>query len=570
MKYFFLLVVVVTGVAGIACKNNEKPADPDGRNRPVSVFCAPDFDPAKMEQGNAPLFEGLGKLHYPVSTKNEMAQAYFNQGLTLIYSFNHGEAGRSFKAALKHDSALAMAYWGLGMVLGPNYNAPLNPTSLSDINDALDKAVKYAANATEKEKALIDALAKRFPREEVKDMGPYNTAYAAAMKQVYDRYPDDAEVIELYADALMNEHPWDLFLKDGTARPWTAEILRVLEEGIAKFPQHAGLNHSYVHAIEASATPEKGLEAVGKLLNLLPAAGHLVHMPAHIYVRTGHYHKGVEATELAFNADSTYIAQCKVQGAYPLLYYPHNVHFLAACAFFEGNSKKAMEAAWTVSRKTDKVMLGESVSIQHYYIIPYYVMVQLGKWEDIMKLPPPGESMKYPVAIWHYARGMALAAKGNIEAAQAENDALQKIADDESLKSQRIWDINSSYDLVNIAAHTLEGEIAMHQKRYDAAIAEFKKAVVIEDNLMYQEPPDWFFSVRHSLGHTLVLAKRYEEAEKVYLEDLAIYRENGWSLLGLYNSLAAQGKQEEAAKAKNRFDQAWAHADFQLQSSRKY
>lgn len=560
-----LLVSVLAGWQE-SVSGNKTASLPRGAN----IFCAPSFDPAKMNQANAPFFKGLGNLSMTVSTGSKKAQQYFNQGLTLLYAFNHGEAGRSFLAAIKHDSALAMAYWGMAMVLGPNYNAAMNPTSLKDINAAMDNALRLSGHATAKEKALISALSRRFPREEVKDMAPFSAAYASAMKEVYNEYPQDADVTALYADALMNEHPWDLWLRDGSPKPWTASIVEVLERGLKKFPQHPGLNHSYVHAIEASATPEKGVPAADLLRTLLPSAGHLVHMPAHIYIRTGDYHKGVLTTEKATVADSSYVAQCKVQGVYPMMYYPHNIHFLAACAFFEGNSKKALEAAWMVNRKADRAYLFESVSVQHFYIIPFYVMVQMGKWDELLKQPAPGADLKYPNAIWHYGRGMAFGAKGRLKEAKKELDELKSIAADESLSKMLIWEINNAGDLVNIAMHTLEGEIATHEGRYDEAIHSLRQAVAIEDKLMYQEPPDWFFSVRHSLGHTLVKAKKYAEAEQVYRDDLFIYRENGWSLMGLYNSLNGQNKTSEAALVKRRFDAAWAHADIKISSSRIY
>ncbi|MBC7850556.1 MAG: hypothetical protein H7Y31_12520 [Chitinophagaceae bacterium] len=547
-----------------------KKSSNDLPSRPPTVYCAPSFDPAKMNEANAPIFSGLGKLHFNVTTKNKKAQQYFDQGLTLMYAFNHGEAGRSFKAAIRHDSTFAMAYWGLAMILGPNYNAALNPASLADINAAMNKAIIFSSSVSSKEKALIAALAKRFPKEDVTDMTSYNTAYADAMKEVYETFPEDPEIIELYADALMNEHAWNLWLRNGTAQPWTPKILAVLENGLKKFPTHPGMNHSYIHAIEASATPEKGLPSANLLADALPAAGHLVHMPAHIYIRTGDYHKGVLVTEAATVADSTYVAQCKVQGAYPLMYYPHNIHFLAACAFFEGNSKKALDAAWMVNRKAEGSMLAENVSIQHYYIIPWYVLVQMGRWDDIFQLEKPAEALVYPSAIWHYARGMAYAAKGRFNDAEFELRQLKEISENEILTKQLIWDINSAADLVNIATHTLTGEIAMHKKLFEESFVAFRKAVALEDKLMYQEPPDWFFSVRHSLGHALLQAGRFEEAEKTYEEDLFIYRENGWALMGLYKSLEGQHKKLEAESVKKRFDKAWAHSDMSISSSRKY
>jgi tetratricopeptide (TPR) repeat protein len=538
----------------------------DSRN--VAVFCSPSFDPAKLSEKGAPLFKGLGKFHYAITTRSTTAQKYFNQGLTLLYAFNHGEAGRSFMEVIRLDSGCAMAWWGMGMVLGPNYNAPLNPSSLSEINNAMDKAMAFSSNTTPKEKALINALAKRFPRSEVKDMSPFNAAYAQAMKQAHEQFPDDMNIATLYADALMNEHPWDLWEKNGNAKPWTPAITTVLEKILAKEPKHAGANHMYIHAIEASPEPGKALPSADKLQELVPAAGHLVHMPSHIYIRTGHYHKGVLTNENATAVDSTYVAQCKASGFYPMLLYPHNIHFMAACAFLEGNSKKALEASWMVSRKADKKYLHELATVQHYYIIPYYVMVHTAKWDDIMKLPVPGESLKYPRAIWHYARGMAFAAKNDLENAARELAAIQKYTEDESLKSFRIWDVNSAHEIISIAALVLEAEIALFKKQFDQSVALLQKAVSIEDGLMYQEPPDWFFSVRHSLGHVLVQAGRFAEAEKVYYDDMKTYPENGWALIGLYNSLKGQGKTTEADQVKKRFDKSWQWSDIKINSSR--
>ncbi|HEY0678026.1 MAG TPA: hypothetical protein VGD17_07060 [Chitinophagaceae bacterium] len=540
----------------------------DPRKAGNAVFCSPSFDPSKLDAGKAPLFSGLGNHQYRITTSSSKAQQYFNQGLNLVYAFNHTEAGRSFKAAIQADSTCAMAYWGMGMVLGPNYNAALNPTSLADINEVMDKAVRYSGKVTEREKALIYALSKRFPREAVKDMTPFNEAYSAAMKQAYEKFPGDSDIAALYADALMNEHPWNLWLKDGSAQPWTPAIVKVLEDLLQKWPQHPGANHMYIHAVEASRQADKALPSADRLRDMMPAAGHLVHMPSHIYIRTGHYHEGVIANEKASAADSNYITQCKVQGSYALMLYPHNVHFLAACAFLEGNSKKAIEAAWRVSRIADKKYLHENTTIQHYYIIPYYVMVQLGKWNDILQLQRPGASLKYPNAIWHYARGMAQAALGNMQEAEKELGALRSFAEDASLKTLLIWENNSASDLAQIALKVLDAEIAAKQRKYDAAITSLKEAVEIEDRLTYQEPPDWFFSVRHSLGHVLIKAGRFAEAEKIYLEDLVTFPDNGWALKGLYNSLKGQQREQEAAQAKKRFEEAWKHADFSLTSSR--
>jgi tetratricopeptide (TPR) repeat protein len=564
----FFTTAILSGAAILL--NNDKPSMKDSYKERTIVYCAPSFDPGQMNDGNAPLLDGLGKWNYQVSTSSEKAARYFNQGLALMYGFNHGEAGRSFKTAIRLDSTLAIAYWGVAMVLGPNYNASLNPTSLVDINAAIDKAIEYSRQAQPHEKALINAVAKRFPRAEVKDMVPYYEAYAAAMKQAHEDFPDDAEIATLYADALMNMHPWDLWLKDGTAQPWTPAIISVLEGTLAKYPDHPGSMHYYIHATEASREAGKATVYADKLVNAMPAAGHIVHMPAHTYIRTGEYHKGVLVTEAASEADSSYIAQCKVQGAYPLVYYPHNIHFLAACAFLEGNSKKAMDAAWMVSRKADNHFFLQFPGIEHFSIIPYYMLVQLGKWKEIMQLPSPPDSLLYSRAIWHYARGMAFSAKGEGSRAEKELAAIEKISTNESLKNQRMWEMNTVSDVVHIALYTLRGEILAAGKQYDQGIAALQRAVATEDQLMYMEPPDWFFSVRLTLGHWLVQARRFQEAEKVYRQDLVTFPENGWALKGLYNSLKGQRKSKEAKAVKLRFDKAWQWADVRLSSSRVY
>ena len=538
------------------------------KERPA-VYCAPTYDPTKID-GDAPLLKGLGNIQYPVTTISKRAQEYFNQGLALTYGFNHSEAARSFKTAIKNDPSFAMGYWGLAMVWGPNYNAALNPTSLADINNAIDSAVKYAKHASPNEKALIYAMRKRFPVTEHKDMTPYYEWYANAMKQAHEQFPADVDIATLYADALMNLHPWNLWLKDGTAQPWTPEILALLGKILAKNPSHPGAMHYYIHATEASKQAEKALPYADRLRDAMPAAGHMVHMPSHTYIRTGDYHKAVVANEKASTGDSIYVAQCKAQGFYPLLLYPHNIHFLAASAFLEGSSRKALDAAWMVSRKADRKFLNENLTVQHFYIIPYYVLVHLGKWDDILQLRHPGEQLKYPAAIWHYARGMAQVGKGNLAAAATELTALKAFAGDDAMKSMLIWDMNSAHDLINIAANVLEGEMLSYRKKYAEGKAKFYNAIAIEDRLMYNEPPDWFFSVRHTLGHWLVTAGEYAEAEKVYRDDLETFKENGWALIGLYNSLKGQNKNDEAIQVKKRFDKAWQYADVVITSSRKF
>ncbi|HEU4469781.1 MAG TPA: hypothetical protein VFR58_01740 [Flavisolibacter sp.] len=565
MKLIFLLLPL--GIMGflIGQPGKTKP-------KPVrqTIYCAPSFDPLKLNAANAPLFKGLGNLDYRITTGSPKAQLYFNQGLTLLYAFNHGEAGRSFKAAIKLDSTCAMAWWGLAMVLGPNYNAALNPSSLTDINEAIDKAMLYAAEASPKEKVLIHALSKRFPREAVEDMTPFYAAYASAMKQAWTAFPSDAEIGSLYVDALMNEHPWNLWLKDGTPQPWTPAIVQTLETLLALSPNHPGINHQYIHTMEASREAARALPSARRLGSMLPSAGHLVHMPSHVFIRTGFYHEGVLANERAAAADSSYIAQCKVQGVYPMMYYPHNIHFLAACAFLEGNSKKAIDAAWRLSRNADKTYIQENPAIQHYFSIPYYVLVHLGKWDDILKLVEPDPALEYPGAIWHYARGMAFAAKGRLEEASLELAAVKAIAKNDALRTKLIWETNSVADLIQIADLVLDAEVEGKKKNFGDAIKLLRSAVAIEDKLTYQEPPDWFFSVRHSLGHLQLQARLFSDAEQTYQQDLLTYPENGWSLMGLIKSMEGQGRKDDAAAVRKRFNKAWAWADLEINSSRIY
>jgi len=568
MKWLIPLILLIG--SGMHLLNEARPLPPaaDAYKGRMALFCAPGFDPASLGRGGAPLFRGLGNLHFPVTTASSRAQQYFNQGLTLLYAFNHNEAGRSFLAATELDSTCAMAYWGLAMVLGPNYNAALNPTSLQDINAAIDKAVRHSRQSGPRERLLIRALRSRFPDAAVEDMAPYHAAYAASMKTAHEAFPADMDIAALYADALMNEHPWNLWNKDGSPQPWTDAITSLLEKSMAAAPGHPGLNHMYIHAMEASPHAGRAAEAADRLRDMLPAAGHLVHMPSHIDIRTGAYHKGVLANEKAALADSNYIAQCKVQGTYPLLYYPHNIHFLAACAYLEGNSKKAMEAAWMVSRKADKKYIMENVTVQHYFSIPYYLLVHLGRWKEILELPQPHDRLRYPVAIWHYARGEAFLALGDRRQAARELAALEKIAADPSLQQMLIWESNNAGQLAAIAAGVLSGDLLASEGRYAAAIEGLKAAAVIEDGLNYTEPPDWFFSVRHTLGHVLNKAGRFAEAEKVYEEDLLRLPENGWALMGLYNSLQGQGKKEAAAAVLKRKEKAWQWADIAIRSSR--
>lgn len=556
------------------------------------LYCSPGFNPDDLKKEGAPIFNGLGKLEYPVTTTSKKAQQYFNQGLTLAFAFNHGEAARSFKEAARLDSTCAMAWWGYAWVLGPNINASMDISLIGEANHAVQKAKAYKEKLSHKEKMFIDAIEKRYPAvapADPKEMIKYSEAFAEEMRRMHEAFPDDPNITTIFAESLLDLHPWNYWTKDGEPLPWVKEIQDLLESALKADPNHHGANHYYIHTMEASKTPEKAMRSADLLRDLLPAAGHLVHMPSHIYIRTGRYHDGTIANEKAAQADSNYITQCKIQGMYPLGYFPHNYHFMAATAFFEGNSKKSIDAAWLVAKFTDQKMLKEPGygTLQHYLVIPHYTMVHFGKWNDILSLPQPEKDLLYPNAIWHYARGMAYVGKKHLDSARIHLAGLESINKKEELKSITIWELNTVYDLVQIATYVLKAEIAFSESRLNGdsqvnvvklkeAIALLEAAVIIEDKLNYNEPPDWFFSVRHTLGHVLIetgkmgMKEKFLDAEKSYRRDLFLYPENGWSLIGLYNSLAGQGKTTEADEVKKRFDKAWQWADVEIRTSRVY
>ena len=519
----------------------------------------------------APLLEGMGDQRFEIITNNDFAVIYFNQAIALTYGFNHLEAGRSFKQVAQLDEDVALAYWGQALVLGPNINAAMNPGSVKTAYDLIQQAKSKIKYASELEADLIHALAERYSLDEtLSDRAELDEAYAEAMRKVAATYPENPHVQTLFAEALMVLHPWDYWNSDGTPKPWTSEILEVLESGLEKYPNHAGLIHYYIHAVEASKQPERALEGADVLGSLIPGAGHIVHMPSHIYIRTGKYQEGVLANERAIEVDDAYITQCRQQDIYPLGYMPHNRHFLWAMATLQGNSSKAIMAAEHLAGHVDKELMKQDgmTFIQHFWLSPVYAYVRFGKWDKIMAIEKPDAKLRYPLAIWHYARGIAFSAQDETEQAAVELQALRKIASDQELKSEYTFGINTVYDVLQIAAYALEGEMEAARGNYGKSIHALEKAVQLEDNLNYNEPSDWHYPVRQSLGAVLMKARQYSKAEKVYREDLEVFPENGWSLFGLYQSLEKQRKAEEAKSVQHRFNEAWRWADVKLNSSR--
>ena len=523
----------------------------------------------KLEK-KAPLFSDLGSYSVPVTTNSELAQKYFNQGIIFTYGFNHEEAFRSFQEAARLDPDCAMAYWGMALVLGPNINMPMDSAVVTTAYESAQKAISKLDNETQKEKDWVMALSKRYSKEKMEDRSSLDLAYADAMRELYKKYPEDVDIASMFAEALMDCHPWDYWLKDGTQELWTPEILSTLEGVIKKDPDHMGANHLYIHSVEASKHPERGLASAGILKDLVPGAGHLVHMPAHIFIRTGKYHEGSLANLRAVKSDEKYISQCRQQGFYPVSYYPHNYHFLWACATLEGNGKTAIDAALrTAQIPPDSLMDCCGLqTLQHFNLIPLYAYVTFGRWQDILNYPEPKDTRPYQKGIWHYARGMAFTGKNNLAEAGKELNELNKLKDIKAVDNFDIWGINSAGSLLKIASDVLAGEIAAKKKDYSSSIVHLKNAVKLEDALRYDEPPTWFYPTRNSLGAVLIEAGKYSEAQKIYEEDLKEYPENGWALFGLHSALLKQNKKKEAAAVEKRFEEAWKNSDVKLTSSR--
>ena len=568
MKYLLPLGLLILS---IACRQ-EKVSEKDITS-PPQIMCSPPLsDDEWYTSGKpAPLFEGMDILHYPITTKNEEAQKYFNQGLLLAYAFNHGEAARSFYHAIRLDSTCAMCYWGYAYVLGPNYNAGMEPDNFPKAHNSIVKATKFSAANNAKEKALIAAMYARYATDTLETRRPLDSAYMLAMKAAHRVYPEDVNVAALYAESLMDMHPWDLWETDGRSKPWTHEIIEAIERCIQMDPKHPGGHHFYIHALEASPNPEKALASAKAFDDgLVPKAGHLVHMPSHIYINTGHYHLGSLANIKAVQLDSAYVTQCHAQGAYPLAYYPHNYHFLAATATLEGNSEWALYAAKKIASQTNHkaMLLPPLATLQHYHSIPYFVNVKFGKWKEILKEEAPDSVLLYPRGVYHYARGMAYLGTKEIKKAQEELTLLTTIGNEDTLKSLTIWGFNSLHQILQIAQKVLAGEIAAQEEKYVESVRLLRDAVAIEDQLLYQEPPDWFFSVRHHLGPVLLEAKRPVEAITVCKEDLETFPDNGWALQGLANAYEANNQSKESRDVRKQFKEAWEHADVKISTSR--
>ena len=513
-------------------------------------------------QAAVPYYSDLGNNHLGIGTRSPEAQRYFDQGLRLVYGFNHAEAIRSFREAQRLDPACAMCYWGEALAFGPNINAPMDSASGVAAYAAVQRALALAARAPAKDRAYINALAQRFGRDPYAQSARRDTLYARAMQQLAAKFPRDNDAQTLAADAQMNLSPWNYWVKK-SPRPNAVLALANLERVIARAPNHAGACHFFIHAVEA-AFPERAVPCADRLPSLMPGAGHIVHMPAHIYARVGRYADAIANNEHAVHADEQVIADMPSDGAYRLAYYPHNYHFLWFAATMAGNSDIALKAAYKTAEKTNKELLQVPGlgALQHYLVTPLFAQVRFGKWNDVLAFAEPAAELPYMRAVRHYARAIAYSATKDFGAAEKEIALLQKEGQKKEARELSIWGFNSGAGVLDIALHAARGELAFARNDLVAAIAELRQGIAKEDALGYDEPPTWHLPLRQQLGVVLMKAGQHADAERAFSEDLERHPENGWSLRGLADALRAQGKESSAVEA--RFKKAWRKADVQL------
>jgi hypothetical protein len=513
------------------------------------------------------LMPGLGEVHHPVSTKNRQAQQFFDQGLKLVFGFNHDEARRSFQRATELDPKLAMAWWGVALTLGPNYNLPVDPEREKAGYEAAQRALALEANASEPEKGYINAVVVRYSNDPKADLPALDVAYKEAMGKLAARYPDDLDAATLYAESAMNLHPWHLWMPDGKPNAGTEEIVSVLESVLKRDPDHLGANHYYIHAVEASPQPERALASAQRLEKLAPAAGHLVHMPAHIYARVGDYPASAKRNELAAAVDEKYIKTTGLApGVYSLMYYSHNLHFLAYAACMDGSLDEARRAAARLVANV-RPHVKDMPMLEGFLPAPMLVLVGFERWDEILRLPAPDASLGITNAIWHFARGRAQAAKGNVADAEREQNLFRETA--AKIPADATYDmLNTTADVVKVPENLLVGAIAGAKKDSKAEIDALNKAVAAEDALNYSEPPSWFPTVRPTLGRVLLADRQLADAEKIFRADLDRSPRDGRALAGLRDTLKAQGRDYEALQLDQQYRAAWKTAAAATSSSR--
>ena len=523
------------------------------------------------QRAGAPLFEGMGDYHMPITTADSDAQRYFDQGMVLAFGFNHAESIRSFHAAQTLDPTCAMCFWGEALATGPNINVTSNgkaimaPSERASARAAIDQALALMDGLTPKEQDWIRALDQRYDGQADTPRDPLDRAWADVLAAMAARYPDDTTVASVYAEALMNTMPWDYWGPDGEAKPDTQAVIASLEAVMAADPDHPLALHLYIHALEASSNAPKAEPAADRLANLVPGSGHLVHMPSHIYFRVGRYQDAALANIRAAEVDEAYIAQCNAQGFYPALYYPHNIHFLWASATMQGQSALSLDSARRVVANVRVEQVEQFPTIQFFRTVPMLSLVRFARWEEILAEPEPYEPFSFARAIWHYGRGVAQAALGDAEAARVELAAIEAL--EPQVDEIFMGNVYPARDLLEIAKALLRGEMAYRSGDAASAVLAFEAAVALQDALPYTEPPFWYYPTRQSLGAALLAIGHVAEAQAVFEEDLEQYPMNGWSMFGLIEALRLQGDEAGAAQMSARFETVWQFADVSLATS---
>ncbi len=529
-----------------------------------AAFASPPHEVSN--DSDVPLYENLGSLHHPITTGHPKAQQYFDQGLRLVYAFNHEEAINSFEQALLFDDQAAMAWWGIALALGPNINALMGAAEERRAFEAVARAKRLSDGSSPSERAYIEALAVRYASQPETGREERDRAYALAMEKVWRQWPDDVDAGTLFAEALMVLQPWDFWAPDGQPKGRATEIVAVLERVLTLEPNHPGACHYYIHTVEASPYPERALPCADRLPNLVPGAGHLVHMPGHIYLRLGRYREAAECNVHAAAVDHDLLEHRRLHGIYLVGYYPHNLYFLWSALTMEGRSQEAIDAARRLMTLAPWDKARQEPAMEEFTPTLLFALTRFGRWQDALDLPEPPSELLYTRATWHYSRGLSLVRLDRLEQAALE---LEKLAESvKTMPEDRTIGVESVAALAKIAQDVLAGELAARRGQAREAVSLLRRAVAREDGLRYYEPPLWHYPVRHSLGAVLLAAHRSEEAEQVYREDLVRHPENGWALYGLAESLRAQGQRDAAAAVEQRFQKAWSRADVRLTASR--
>ncbi len=522
---------------------------------------AQQHDHAAGDARDAALMPGMGDTHHVISTRNAEAQKFFDQGLTFVYAFNHDEAVRSFRKAAALDPASPMPHWGIALALGPNINLDVDPAREKAAYDAAQQALRLSRRAPVNERAYVQALVKRYSNNPKADLKALAVQYADAMRALAKAYPNDDDAATLFAESLMDLRPWQLWM-NGRPAEGTAEIVAVLERVLGRNPRHVGANHYYIHAIEASLSPERALASAKRLETLVPAAGHLVHMPAHIYMRTGNYAGALTANAVAAEVDRRYIEATSAGGFYPAMYYNHNLDFLASAAMMTGQYAVARKAADEVTQNAAG-MMADMPMLEPFAAKTLYVLLRFARWDEVLALPKPDAKAQLLTALYHYGRGVAHSMKG--QAADAEADRTEFQAAQRLVPADTAWNLNSAQTVLAVAGAALDARIATARNDIESAITAWQKANAAEDALSYNEPADWYYPTRESLGALYLKAERFPQARDVFREDLERNPDNPRSLLGL--SLALAGSYPEDRNIfglRGRFSTAWENADVQL------